>query len=454
MDLYGPLFRNVLLPLWEGGLKRRPTVRLWRELERSQWLPIDALRARQAEALGRLMDHAWASVPFYRDRWREAGVAPGDVRTPDDLPRLPIFNSTDLRGTQETRSSTAPPLPTIKKTTGGSTGRPLEFGFDDLSERWRVAVKMRGYQWSGYRPGDRALHFWGSLPVKRSAKQLRKIGLDRLLRRDHYFDCGRVDDAVLADVVAGIRRLRPQAIVCYSQAGVALARYVLEQRARSWDPIPVVCGAETLTPGDRAVLVEAFGPGVYETYGCREVMLIAAECPAHAGMHLSMENLVVELVVREGGAERPAQPGEVGEVVLTDLHNHGMPFIRYANGDLAVAAPPGRCECGRELPRLERVEGRVTETLRDGAGRRVNGLLFNIVLTALPTGVRQWQVVQHRDGSVTLKVIPTTALDESMRQRVLDATSKYLSGVPVRLEVVSEIPPSPAGKRPLVCVER
>jgi phenylacetate-CoA ligase len=454
VDLYGPLYRNVLFPLWEGVLRRRPTVRLWHQLERTQWLPLEELRSLQADQLRRLLAHAWAHVPFYRSRWEAAGVTTGDVGTPDDLHRLPIFASADLRGTQEARSSTAPPLPGIKKTTGGSTGRPLEFGFDDLSERWRVATKIRGYQWSGYRPGDRALHFWGSLPVKRSAAQLRKIGLDHLLRRDHYFDCGRCDDEVLASVVEGIRRIRPRAVICYAQAGAALARYVVARRARTWDPIPVICGAETLTPGDRAVMEQAFGPHVYETYGCREVMLVAAECPAHAGMHLSMENLVVELVVREGGAERPARPGEIGEVVLTDLHNFGMPFIRYANGDLAVAAPPGLCECGRELPRLERVEGRVTETLLDGAGRRVNGLLFNIVLTALPTGIRQWQVVQHRDRSVTLKVIPTTALDGSMRQRVLDATARYLTGVPVRIEEVAEIPTSPAGKRPLVCVER
>jgi hypothetical protein len=84
----------------------------------------------------------------------------------------------------------------------------------------------------------------------------------------------------------------------------------------------------------------------------------------------------------------------------------------------------------------------------------VNGLLFNIVLTALPTGVRQWQVVQHRDGSVTLRLVPTSALDEEMRRKILEATNRYLSGVPIKLEEVSEIPATQAGKRPLVQVER
>jgi phenylacetate-CoA ligase len=308
VDLYGPLFRSVLLPLWEGALRGRPTVRLWRELERTQWLSLDELLARQAADLRALVAHVHAHVPFYRKRFDEAGIGPDAIRGPDDLRRLPIFSSADLRGTQADRSSTASPLPSIKKTTGGSTGRPLEFGYDDLSERWRLAVKMRGYRWSGYRPGDRAVHFWGSLPVKRSRQQLLKIRLDRALRRDHYVDCGRIDDQVLALAVAEIRRVRPHALVCYAQAGAALARYVVERGVRDWKDLPVICGAETLTPGDRAVMTEAFGPGVFETYGCREVMLVAAECPAHAGLHLSTENLVVELVVRENGSERPAAP--------------------------------------------------------------------------------------------------------------------------------------------------
>ena len=101
--------------------------------------------------------------------------------------------------------------------------------------------------------------------------------------------------------------------------------------------------------------------------------------------------------------------GQPREVVITDLTNLAMPFIRYANGDLAVPAVPGTCACGRALPRLASIEGRVTETLIDGTGARVNGLVFNVVIAHLAHGIRQFQVVQHRDRSVTLKVAPTLA---------------------------------------------
>ena len=116
----------------------------------------------------------------------------------------------------------------------------------------------------------------------------------------------------------------PKVIVCYAQAGAALARYVIEHGQRDWDVDPGhLRGRAAVCPPTARCSSEAFGPAVFETYGSREVMLIAAECEAHDGMHLSMENLIVELVVRETAARRAGTPGELGEVVVTDLHNYG-----------------------------------------------------------------------------------------------------------------------------------
>src|SRR5439155_27303712 len=100
----------------------------------------------------------------------------------------------------------------------------------------------------------------------------------------------------------------PPALICYSQATAALGRFIEARGLRAWDPINVICAAEPIYEADRAVLERAFGP-VYESYGSREVMLIAHECEAHSGMHLSDENLLVELVVEEAGSTRPARPG-------------------------------------------------------------------------------------------------------------------------------------------------
>jgi phenylacetate-CoA ligase len=248
--------------------------------------------------------------------------------------------------------------------------------------------------------------------------------------------------------------MRPRVLVCYTQAGADLARYVLDRGLRDWDAIAVLCCAERLSAADRRVLVDAFGPDVFETYGSREVMLIGAECEAHQGLHLSLENLICEVVVRgEGGPERPAAPGESGEVVITDLHNYGMPLVRYALGDVAVAGSSEPCPCGRTLPRLGAVEGRVTETLRDASGQRVSGMLFNLIFSPIADKVGHFQAVQHRDGSITLRFVRRQGFDEAAGAHIQRQCDRFLRGVPVRMEAVPEIPPGPGGKRKVVVVE-
>ena len=241
--------------------------------------------------------------------------------------------------------------------------------------------------------------------------------------------------------------------MAFSQAAADLARFVNAKGLRSWPDINVVCAAERLFPSDREAIVTAFGKNVFETYGSREVMLIAAECDAHDGMHVSMENLLVELVVREDGRERPAEIGETGEVILTDLHNYGMPFVRYASGDLAVSRGRAPCPCGRNLVRIGPVEGRVTETLLDADGGRISGLLFAVVLTLLGESLRATQIVQHRDRSVTVRV-ECDWLSAETEAQLRAYIEPYLRGLPLRFVRVDTLALDPSGKRRQVIVER
>jgi phenylacetate-CoA ligase len=174
-------------------------------------------------------------------------------------------------------------------------------------------------------------------------------------------------------------------------------------------------------------------------------------------MHTSMENMIVELVVREpDGAIRAARPGESGEVVVTDLHNLACPMIRYVTGDVAVARGDARCGCGRGLVRIGPIEGRVTETLTDGQGRPVSGLVFNVVLGVIGGFAKSFQVVQRRDRSVVFKVVPFQGDVVPPREAkiIRDYVEKYLPGVAITIEVVRDIPATAAGKRHPVVVER
>lgn len=455
MDLYGPLLEKALFPAFEAA-RGRPTVPLLRYLQRTEKWSLAALRDLQAGMLRRLLRHAYQHTAYYREALDERDLRPDDIETVDHLALLPLLDRETVRATMNSRLSGAPPGVAIKKSTSGTTGEPVVVWYNHESRHWRDATRWRGYGWGGYRIGMRALHYWGFGPPPNSWMHRRKIWLDRRLKRDLYIDCTPRGEEALDAAIVQLRRFKPEVIVAYAAGASALARYVNDNQRRDWRNIPVIVGAERLWPQDRLAIEEAFGPA-FETYGCREMMLMASECEHHGGMHASMETMIVEVIVREpDGTTRPARPGEAGEVVVTDLHNLACPMIRYVNGDLAVAHAPEVCACGRALTRIGPIEGRTTETLRDGRGNAVSGLVFNVLFGVMEQVVKKFQVVQKLDGSVTMKVVPQIGeqLPDEKYAAIHAFADKYLPGAPFAIEYVEDIPLTAAGKRKVVVVER
>ena len=456
-DIYGRLLAKTLFPAFEA-VRGRPTVPLLDYLHRTErWDPAQ-LRQLQTGLLRRLLRHAYQHTEHYRAVLDERGVHPEDISSPDDLAKLPLLDRATLRRTMETRTANGPPVPIIRKVTSGSSGDPVEVLYNAESRHWRDATRWRGYGWGGYHIGVRALHYWGFVPSSTSTWWKRsKIAADRMFKRDCYIDCTPRGPEALASVVAEIKRFKPSVIIAYASGAGALARFVNDNGLRDWGEIPVLTGAEALLEHDRSEIERAFGDA-FNTYGCREVMLMASECEAHDGLHTSMENLIVEVIVREpDGTVRAAKPGETGEVVITDLHNLACPMIRYVNGDLAVARGDDRCRCGRGLVRIGPVTGRVTETMYDGAGNPVGGLVFNILFSTIGHVAKSFQVVQKKDRSVIFRVVPydgagtLPAREESLLR---EHAERYLPGAPFAIEVVDNIPLTAAGKRKVVVVER
>ena len=454
MDLYGPLLSKALFPAYEAA-RGRPTVPLLRYLQATERWSLEALRDLQLGFLRRLVRHAYQHTAHFREVLDDRGLRPEDFTSLDVLAQLPLLDRDTVRATMDSRLAGAPPEPVIKKTTSGTTGEPVVVRYNAESRHWRDATRWRGYGWAGYLLGMRAFHYWGAGPTPESWFKRRKIALDHRIKRDLYVDCTPRGDEALTQAVRKLRSYRPQVMVAYSAGAAALAKFVNERNLRDWDAFPVLVGAERLWPQDRLEVERAFGPA-FETYGCREVMLMASECEAHDGMHESMETMIIELIVREpDGSVRAARPGEIGEVVVTDLHNLACPMIRYVNGDLAMAHAPGTCACGRSLNRIGPVEGRTTETLRDGRGNAVGGLVFNILFGVMDQVAKKFQVVQRVDGSVVMKVVPQMGdrLPEPNRRAIHAFADKYLPGAPFAIEYVADIPLTPAGKRKVVVVE-
>jgi phenylacetate-CoA ligase len=448
-SLYAFAYERYLFPMWQRFVRHRPIGEHLSLLDRTQWLAPSELARLQLSSLRALLRHAERNIPYWRELFRAIGFDPRGVRSASDLEALPVLTREIIQERFEDLIDPERHPTNIRKGTSGTTGVPLKFEYCNESEAWRQATRLRGYGWTGYRQGLPTVHYWGAGAVVPSGFAARKIALDRRLRREVYVDAVKQDETSLRRVVELLVRMRPHAIVAYTQALAAFARWVSERGMREWPDLRVLCAAEPLLPGDREALERAFGAEVFETYGSRETMLIAAECEAHDGMHLSEENLLIE-TVREGKA---VAPGEPGEVLVTDLHNYGMPFIRYANGDLATIAPGTPCACGRGLRKLASVEGRRVDMLRDANGEPVAGMLFISLMQLDTQMLRAFQVVQRKDGQVELKVVRGRDWDEARFAETVRRAESYLKGLPLQVTYCDEIPASKSGKRRPIVVE-
>jgi phenylacetate-CoA ligase len=172
------------------------------------------------------------------------------------------------------------------------------------------------------------------------------------------------------------------------------------------------------------------------------VGLIGCECEQHAGMHVNVDHLVVEFLAPDG---RPVGPGETGHVVVTDLLNHAMPFIRYRVEDLA--APVARsCPCGRGLPLMSGVVGRTADFLVRLDGTRVAGVsLIENSLTRFG-GIEQMQIVQDDADRIRLRLVPGVGFEEHALAPLTAYFAATFPGARIDVELVDDIPREPNGK--------
>ncbi len=432
------LYQHEIAPAWER-LRGRATERYRALVERTQWWSPEEIAQFQLTELKRLLAAAGERVPYYRELFARERFDPRAVEKREDLAALPPLTRDLLRERYQDLLDPATRGANLRKGTTGSTGKPVDFEYSLDSESWRHAMRLRAYGWAGYRVGAPTFFFWSSHAEHGIAAL--KLQAGRMLRRETWVDPMVHDEQAMRRAVDELRRARPRAILGYTQALALLARWIEERGLRDWDDIPVLCGAEAVLPGDRAVLGRVFGPGIFETYGCREVMLVAAECEAHDGLHVSEENVLVEV-------------GPEGDVLVTDLHNEAMPLIRYANGDLAAFGDGKPCACGRGLRRLARVDGRRADTLRDKLGRPVPGLIFHFVLVAAAELVKQFQAVQRRDGTVVVRVVRGPRFTDEGMAEIVRRLDEALCGQPIQVEYLDDIPPAPSGKHRVVIVEQ
>ncbi len=281
---------------------------------------------------------------------------------------------------------------------------------------------------------------WGNPPTPHSLKQrVRALIRDRFV----YLDTIDLNDRSLEEFIARWRRERPEILFGHAHSLYMLARYVLANGSQQLRPRGIISTSMMLLANERVVIEAAFGCKVNDRYGSEEVALIASECEQHQGLHLNIEHLYIEFI-RPDGTE--AGPGDEGTIVISDLLNRGMPMIRYRIEDVGV--PSDRtCACGRGLPLMERVTGRVADYLKRRDGSMVAGVsLVERTLTAIP-GIEQLQVVQPTYEEIVLNVVRAPDFTPATEQALIaEFHAIFGAGIGIRPHYVERIPQEQSGK--------
>lgn len=440
VGLYGTLYRDLLWPSYEK-VRSRHTHQWLAQSRKSQWESPEAVIRRQWGELQALLQHACEHSQWYRNQFERIRIFPQDVKSIDDFRKLPLVSKDDVRQHRDEMLAENYRGRVYEHRTGGSTGAPLGFFVNHASYEWRRAVTMRGYSWAGCEEGDRQFYVWGAPIGTPPLKQRVKTILHNAALRRRIFSSFGFSEPAMAECVRQINAFRPLTIIGYTNALCLLAEHILEHRKAVVPINGIITAAEGVNDGQRQTIERAFSAPVFASYGSREFMLIGMECERHNGLHVSSENLLVE-VIKDG---KPAADGESGEIAVTDLHNFGMPFIRYKIGDLGVATTR-TCPCGRGLPLLQKVEGRVLDVIRTPDGRIVPGEFFPHLLKEF-SAVKQFQVVQKRPDLLEIKLVLRDGEQNGQLQRIEQEIRKVLgTAITVNLKPVDEIPQSVSGK--------
>jgi phenylacetate-CoA ligase len=434
------LRRNVAYPMWVAK-DRSPRLSYLRELEASQYCDLQQLRELQFAKVRAMLDHAYAEVPYYQRLFDGLGLKPADIGDERDLRKLPVLGKDEVRRNQRdflARSLRDGPLSVFK--TGGSTGVPVEILKDPHTVELVNATGLRVFRWAGWNIGEPVGMIWGNPPTSLTLKEKLR---DVLIGPEIYLDTMSLTDESMFAFVEAWRRKQPTLLRGHSHSIYIFASFCLKHAVDSVRPKAIISSSMMLLPSERRAIEKAFACKVTDLYGCEEVGLIACECERHDGMHIDMENNYVELLDSQGN---PVAPGEDGAVVVTSLLNRSMPLIRYKMGDVA-SMPERACACGRTLPLMNNISGRVADFLVRKDGSVVAGVsLVERTLTKFP-GVAQMQIVQEDIDNIVLKIARdpnyTEATGEALIQEFKSSVGPHNT---VRIEYVASIPQEPSGK--------
>jgi phenylacetate-CoA ligase len=391
--------------------------------------------------LRRLVAHAYRNVPYYRRLMDRNGIAPGDVRTVDDLKAFPMTAKNDLRAAplQDILTQGLNPEHMVAVRTSGCSGEPFTIRRTWVEQYTMLLFPLRAKRYAGAHIRDKGAAVVYLRPGRGMGDPIyKRVAKAFGFCRQRYVDCCRQP----GEMLQALREFRPDVLAGYASTLALIAEAATEHDRRCIRPRLIFSGSEVLTEAMRRLISDTFGAGVHNHYGAHEVGLIAWECRETGQFHTCDDSVIVE-VLKDG---RPAAVGEEGEVVVTNLHFCGMPFIRYRLGDI-VTMGPETCRCGEPFGALRQVRGRALEHFLLPDGRLIHPYSVVSILNRTAAWCWRFQLVQERPDSITLSAVPSRQPGPAEIAQLHESVKAVLGPeVEFHIALVPEIKPGPGGK--------
>lgn len=412
--------------------------RLLRLLSETERLPRDELERDVFLLLQKLLEHAQAQVPYYRERLAPVVRVPlGELTRERFRELVPILTRAELREQASAlRAKVVSPAHRGNgriSTTSGSTGTPISTEGTRAATALSAAQQDRFHAWHG-RDLDATTAFITSPHVPKGG-----------VRRAGWSVSGNgaaVELSLLAPLSEQLDWLvkqRPRYLVCYPSNLRALVRESLARGVKPEGLADVTVSSEPIGPELRELVASAWGVPLVGTYSASEIGGIALERPGDAHYTVQAEFVLLELLRDDG---EPCAPGEVGRVVVTALHQALRPLIRYEIGDYALA----EAEPATGLPRLGRVLGRERNMVTLPGGGEVWPFFELAELGAL-RALKQWQLVQRSERAIEVRIVSDRALTASEERTLTEVVHRCLpQRFALALRYVPSIPRSASGK--------
>lgn len=412
-------------------------LRLRRQFERSQWAPREALVRDQERRLRRIVAHAYENVPHYRDTFRRLGLSPADIRTLEDLPKIPTLSKANLREQfPNLQADNRARFHPREARTSGTSGEPTRFLLDKPANVLEFVYYWRHWSWVGYRLGDRFAELSSHTFLRDESRSRRPFLFQKLAGR-LLLNSLALSPGIVPEFARALRAYRPRFLKGIASALTYLAVFFREAGVDDVRFQGVFSTGEVLTARQRRTIEEVFGGKVYDSYGHMERTVAVSECP-EGGLHINIEYGILETVERVPLDPQPPGAGVTytARVVGTSLHNFSMPLLRYEVGDLVeVEEPDPLCACGRSLPRIRRVIGREGDAIETPDGKVVTTIF--IVFDEV-SGVAQGQVIQEALDRLRLRVVRGPGYSARSEEDLLRYVRRFVGpGMAVEIEYLS-----------------